>query len=56
MARLAAASYEVLGFDSIAPYFSVQQEAKALGSAVDWGTRNTMPSLKGILCREVEDR
>jgi MtaA/CmuA family methyltransferase len=39
MAALGATSYTVLGFDTIAPVFSVQQEAAALGAEVDWGTR-----------------
>jgi [methyl-Co(III) methanol-specific corrinoid protein]:coenzyme M methyltransferase len=43
MARLAAAGYELLGFDSIMPIFSVQQEAAALGCAMDWGSREDMP-------------
>ena len=43
MAGLAATSYEVLGYDTIAPYFSVQHEAAALGCAVDWGRRDMMP-------------
>lgn len=43
MARLAAAGHEVLGYDTIAPIFSVQQEAAALGCEVDWGDRENMP-------------
>ncbi|HEX9014526.1 MAG TPA: MtaA/CmuA family methyltransferase [Chloroflexota bacterium] len=43
MAALAAAGHEVLGFDTVAPYFSVQQEAAALGCEVDWGDRGNMP-------------
>ena len=43
MARLAAAGHEVLGFDTIAPYFSVQQEAASLGCEVDWGDPENMP-------------
>jgi [methyl-Co(III) methanol-specific corrinoid protein]:coenzyme M methyltransferase len=43
MAALAAAGHEVLGFDSIAPYFSVQQEAAAMGCEVDWGDPENMP-------------
>ncbi|HAA89152.1 MAG TPA: MtaA/CmuA family methyltransferase [Peptococcaceae bacterium] len=45
MARLAATGYEILGFDTIAPYFSVQQEAAAFGLKVDWGTIDTMPDV-----------
>ena len=43
MAELAAAGYEVLGFDTIMPEFSVQQEAAALGCEVNWGNDNMMP-------------
>jgi [methyl-Co(III) methanol-specific corrinoid protein]:coenzyme M methyltransferase len=43
MARLAAGAHEVLGYDAIPPYFSVQAEAAALGCAVDWGDVENMP-------------
>jgi len=43
MAGLAATSFEILGYDTIAPYFSVQHEAAALGCEVDWGRRDMMP-------------
>ncbi len=43
MAELAAAGYEVLGFDTIMPEFSVQQEAAALGCDVNWGSDTMMP-------------
>jgi [methyl-Co(III) methanol-specific corrinoid protein]:coenzyme M methyltransferase len=43
MAGLAATSFEILGYDTIAPYFSVQLEAAALGCEVDWGRRDMMP-------------
>lgn len=43
MARLAAGAYEILGYDAIMPYFSVQAEASALGCAVDWGDRLNFP-------------
>ncbi len=43
MAALAAFSYDLLGFDTISPYFSVQQEAAALGCDIDWGTEDSMP-------------
>jgi [methyl-Co(III) methanol-specific corrinoid protein]:coenzyme M methyltransferase len=43
MAELAAAGYEVLGFDTIMPEFSVQQEAAALGCEVNWGSDTMMP-------------
>ena len=43
MARLAAGAYDILGYDAIAPYFSVQAEAGALGCDVDWGDAENMP-------------
>jgi MtaA/CmuA family methyltransferase len=43
MARLAAAAYEILGYDAVMPYFSVQAEAAALGCEVDWGDIENMP-------------
>ena len=46
MARLAAAGYEVLGFDTIMPVFSVTQEAAALGCEVNWGDPKTMPTVR----------
>lgn len=46
MAVLAAAGHEILGFDNIMPYFSVINEAEALGCSVEWGTRDSMPEIK----------
>ena len=46
MADLALAGHEILGFDTVMPEFSVQQEAAALGSKVDWGHRDMMPDTK----------
>jgi [methyl-Co(III) methanol-specific corrinoid protein]:coenzyme M methyltransferase len=43
MARLAAGAYEILGYDAIMPYFSVQAEAAALGCEIDWGDVENMP-------------
>jgi len=43
MAILAAAGHDLLGYDTISPVFSVQQEAAALGCQVDWGDRQNMP-------------
>jgi [methyl-Co(III) methanol-specific corrinoid protein]:coenzyme M methyltransferase len=43
MARLAAGAFEILGYDAIMPYFSVQAEAAALGCQVDWGDIENMP-------------
>lgn len=46
MARLASTGYELLGFDTISPYFSVLQEAAALGCTVTWGTLDGMPDIR----------
>jgi [methyl-Co(III) methanol-specific corrinoid protein]:coenzyme M methyltransferase len=46
MTDLALAGHEVIGFDTVMPEFSVQQEAAALGSDVDWGHRDMMPDVK----------
>ena len=46
MADLALAGHEILGFDTVMPEYSVDQEAAALGCEVDWGDRNTMPDTK----------
>ena len=43
MARLAAGARDILGYDAIMPYFSVQAEAAALGCEVDWGDAVNMP-------------
>ncbi len=55
MAELAAAGYEILGFDSIMPEFSVQQEAEALGCVVDWGHPTMMPDAKTHPAKEVSN-
>ncbi|MCL5986324.1 MAG: MtaA/CmuA family methyltransferase [Actinobacteria bacterium] len=55
MTTLASAGYEILGFDTIAPIFSVVHESAALGCEIDWGAANRMPQVKGILCREPDD-
>ena len=46
MAAVALTGYEVVGFDTVMPEFSVQQEAAALGCTVDWGHRDMMPDVK----------
>jgi len=43
MARLAATSYEVLGYDTIMPVFGAQTESAALGVPVDWGEQMSWP-------------
>jgi hypothetical protein len=44
MAQLAMAGYEVAGFDSVMPEYSVDQEAAALGCQIDWGDNDNMPT------------
>jgi MtaA/CmuA family methyltransferase len=46
MADLALAGHEILGFDTVMPEFSVQQEGAALGCEVDWGGRDRMPDAR----------
>lgn len=46
MALLASAGHELLGFDTVAPYFSIVLEAAALGCNIDWGKKDTMPEAK----------
>lgn len=55
MAELAAAGHEILGFDSIMPEFSVQQEAAALGCEMDWGSPSMMPDARTHPFQRVED-
>ena len=43
MAALSAGGYEVYGFDSIMPYFSVHMGSAILGCEIDWGTPEDMP-------------
>jgi MtaA/CmuA family methyltransferase len=55
MAELAAGGYEILGFDTVMPEFSVNQEAEALGCTVDWGSPTMMPDAKTHPVKEVSD-
>jgi len=55
MAELAAASYEILGFDTVMPVFSAQQEAAALGCEVNWGSDTMMPEALTRPVKEVSD-
>jgi [methyl-Co(III) methanol-specific corrinoid protein]:coenzyme M methyltransferase len=48
MAELALAGHEIIGFDTVMPEYSVDQEAAALGAEVDWGDRNKMPDCKNF--------
>ena len=55
MAELALAGHEIVGFDTVMPEFSVDQEAAALGCEVDWGDRNTMPDCKNFPYEDFSD-
>ena len=55
MADLALAGHEVLGFDTVMPEYSVQQESAALGAEVDWGDRDRMPDNKNFLYEDFSD-
>ena len=44
-----------LGFDTVMPEFSVNQEAEALGCVVDWGSPTMMPDAKTHPVREISD-
>ncbi|MGI6029221.1 MAG: MtaA/CmuA family methyltransferase [Candidatus Heteroscillospira sp.] len=46
MAALAATGHDILGFDSVFPYFGVQNEAAAYGAVMDWGKLDEMPKQK----------
>ncbi|MDP6816105.1 MAG: uroporphyrinogen decarboxylase family protein, partial [Alphaproteobacteria bacterium] len=46
MARLAATSYTVLGFDSIMPVFSIIQESSALGCKMQWEGKDNWPTVR----------
>jgi [methyl-Co(III) methanol-specific corrinoid protein]:coenzyme M methyltransferase len=48
MAELALAGHEMLGFDTVMPEYSVDQEAAALGARVDWGDRDKMPDCRNF--------
>ncbi len=55
MAELALAGHEILGFDTVMPEYSVQQESAALGAEVDWGDRDRMPDNKNFLYEDFSD-
>jgi len=55
MADLALAGHEVLGFDTVMPEYSVQQEAAALGCTMDWGDRDRMPDNKDFPYADFSD-
>lgn len=55
MAALAASGFDLLGFDNVAPYFSVQQEAAAFGAEMAWGGIDTMPAIRSHTYKEPGD-
>ncbi len=55
MAELALGGYEAIGFDTVMPEYSVDQEVAALGGEVDWGDRNCMPDTKSFLYEDFSD-
>jgi len=55
MARLAAGGHEILGYDTVQPYFSVILEAAALGCEIDWGGPDMMPASKTHPWSSAED-
>jgi [methyl-Co(III) methanol-specific corrinoid protein]:coenzyme M methyltransferase len=55
MAELALAGHEILGFDTVMPEYSVQQEGAALGCDVDWGDRDRMPIAKNFPFEDFAD-
>ena len=55
MSELALAGHEIIGFDTVMPEFSVDQEAAALGCTVDWGNRNIMPDCKNFPYADFSD-
>lgn len=55
MAELALAGHELVGFDTVMPEYSVDQEAAALGGDVDWGDRNKMPDTRSFLYEDFSD-
>ena len=45
-ARLAATGYTELGFDSVAPYFTIIQESSALGCEMQWEGKDNWPTVR----------
>jgi [methyl-Co(III) methanol-specific corrinoid protein]:coenzyme M methyltransferase len=52
---LGCSGHEILGFDTIMPYFSVQVEAPVLGCEMNWGNKETMPDCITHPYKEAED-
>ena len=55
MAELALAGHELVGFDTVMPEYSVDQESAALGAQVDWGDRDRMPDVKAFPYADFSD-
>ena len=55
MTELALACQELVGFDTVMPEYSVDQEAAALGAVVDWGNRDRMPDCKNFPHEDFSD-
>lgn len=55
MATLAAAGHDILGFDTVSPYYSVQQEAAAFGCEMTWGEIDSMPDSLGPIYEEPDE-
>jgi len=55
MAALAATGHDLLGFDNVAPYFGVQQEAAAFGAGINWGLIDSMPTTSSRPFHDPED-
>ena len=55
MAALAAAGHDLLGFDNVAPYYSVQLESAAFGATMVWGQIDTMPAIRSHPFKEPGD-
>lgn len=57
MAKLAAGGYEILGFDTIMPYFGLWLEGEALGCEVNWGDQYKLPDgiARGGLYKEPDE-
>ncbi len=55
MAALALAGHTVLGFDVVAPLFSVCHEASAMGCNVNWGGPELMPESGKPIFQQVDD-
>lgn len=52
MVRLCAGAIEIFGYDAVCPTFAVANEVEALGSKVDWGDRENLPT---VLSQDVDE-